>query len=120
MMRLSVTKWWFFREVTELSTKGVRGVLYGYKDFGTAWSVSPFWMGRTDALEIFSVSLALTGPVQTIPLFAFVGEGSTETGWKGVVLGGDNVLDVRGPQTEDSRNFVDKLCHSLGVDILVA
>lgn len=45
MMRLSVTKWWFFREVTELSTKGVRGVLYGYKDFGTAWSVSPFLDG---------------------------------------------------------------------------
>lgn len=119
-MRLSVTKWWFFREVTELSTKGVRGVLYGCKDFGTAWSVSPFWMGRTDAVEILSVSLALTGPVQTIPLFAFVGEGSTDTGWKGVILGGDDVLDVRGPQTEDSRNFVDKLCHALGVDILIA
>ena len=119
MMRLSVTRWWFFRDITELSTQGVRGVLYGYKDFGTSWSVSPFWMGRTDAVEIFSVGLALTGPVEQIPLFAFVGEGSTETGWQGVILGGDSILDARGPQTEDSRNFVDKLCQALGVGILV-
>lgn len=119
MMRLSVTRWWFFRDITELSTEKVRGVLYGYEDFGTAWSVSPFWMGRTDAVEIFSVGLALTGLEEKLPLFAFIGEGSTETGWTGVILGGDDIVDVRGPQTEDSRGFVDKLCHSLGVEILV-
>lgn len=120
MMRLTVTRWWFFRTVVELPTQRVRSVLYGYKDIGTSWSFSPFWMGRLDTVEKFRVGVALAEPAQNLDLYTFVGEGSQDTGWPGVILGGDDVVDVRGPQEQQSRHFVDRLCHALGVQTLGA
>lgn len=118
MIRLSVTRWWLAREVRELSFDRVRGILYTYKDFGTSWGVSPFWMGRTDSVEIFSVALALSGPEEQLPLFDFFGEGSTETGLSGVILGGDSILDFRGSQSADSKYFARLLVRATGVELV--
>ncbi|MBU1193041.1 MAG: hypothetical protein KKA36_09465 [Gammaproteobacteria bacterium] len=118
MISLTVTRWWLFQKSTELSFDRVKGVLYGYQDFGTSWSINLFWVGRTDSVEMFVVGLALTDPEERLPLFTFFGEGSTETGWSGVILGGDSVVDFRGTQDHDSRGFVGLVCEAIGVKII--
>lgn len=120
MIRLSVKRWWIKNTVIELPFSRVRGVVYQYKDHGTSWSVGLFWMGRTDSIEIYTVSLALMDPKENLPLFKFLGEGSVSTGYRGVFLGGDDFFDLRGSQTKDSLHFVDTLCKFLGVRIVAA
>ncbi|MCW8947885.1 MAG: hypothetical protein OQK80_10465, partial [Sedimenticola sp.] len=118
MIRLHIKKWWLINKVTEFPFSRVRGILYRHDDQGTSWSVNPFWMGRTDSIEYFSVAFALIDPKENLPLFSFIGEGATETGLRGVVLGGDSVLDFQGTQSEDSRRFVKALEEFLSVTLL--
>lgn len=118
MIRLNVRKWWLFQRITELSFDRVKGIIYGYQDFGTSWSVNLFWIGRTDSVEMFYVTLALVNPEEKLPLFTFFGEGSTETGLSGVILGGDDIVDFRGAQEHDSRGFVGLVSEAIGVNII--
>lgn len=118
MIRLSVKKWWFNHEVIELPFSRVRGILYNFKDHGTSWSVTPFWMGRTDSVEFFSISLVLKDPRSTLALFSFAGEGSASTGLRGVILGGDDIVDIRGSQENDSLEFLKNISKFLGVGVV--
>ena len=82
--------------------------------------VSGGWMTNyepTDEVERYRISLVLKDPRARIPLFSFMGEGSVETGWRGVLFGDDDRVDLAGDQAQAFRGYLDLLSEFLGVTI---
>ena len=115
-LELQVRKWWLLQECKILHFEEVDYIDYDFQSIGTSWGISPFYFERNDQVESYQVSLVLKSK-EKVPLFRFSGEGSRETGWRGVLIGGDSLIDMAGDQDSVSRNFVDILKHILGVSI---
>lgn len=101
------------------STKAIRferieSIGYGYKSMSRAWS---FWSGTTDEIEIYTVALVLSQPSETVILFKFTGEGAAMTGWSGVLLGDDDIVDYSGDQEKKSLGYVEMLQEAIGVEL---
>lgn len=123
---LKIRKFWFYRKRFKIPFSGVAYIEYEMGSLGydyylpSSWS-SALWgvmnMGtRRDQLESFDVALILKDK-RRIPLFRFMGEGSCATGWGGVLLAGDAMLDLAGSQDSVSRQFAETLKKLLGVTI---
>jgi hypothetical protein len=89
---------------------------YSFASVGTDWGLSLGWLGRTDQAESFTISLVTRDEV-VHPVGAFRGEGSVASGWAGVLLGGDSIVDVSGTQQDESRAFAETLARRLGIPI---
>ena len=113
IVKIQTVKFWIFDRVREIPFENVDYIDTGFDSMGTEWGV----MGKTDQVERYRVSLALKEPKEGVPLFSFIGEGSVETGWAGVLLGGDGVFDLAGDQDQTFRNSLGLLKHFLGVPI---
>ena len=66
-----------------------------------------------DEVDVYHVGVRLNSG-EDVPLFRFVGDGSVETGWFGVIFCGDDVVDLEGTQYHESRSFVDILSQLVG------
>jgi len=63
------------------------------------------------------VYAVLRDPSDRVKLFTFFGEGARETGWAGVLLGGDSLVDHAGDQEQASRQFLRMLKAFTGVTV---
>ena len=61
-------------------------------------------MGWTDRYEEFSI-LRLQDPYEYYWLISFGGEGVVLTGWSGVLLGNDSLIDEQGDQEITFQNY---------------
>ncbi|MGK0184425.1 MAG: hypothetical protein ACI9R3_000191 [Verrucomicrobiales bacterium] len=66
----------------------------------------------TDQLDMFRVALELKSRKKVV-LWTFYGEGSVVTGWSGVLLGGDSLVDLSGDQADASLGYAKVLCAML-------
>lgn len=62
-------------------------------------------MGWTDRYEEFSIFLRLQDPYEYYWLISFGGEGVVLTGWSGVLLGNDSLIDEQGDQEITFQNY---------------
>ena len=97
---------WGLQRRRAVPFSSVEYIDYGFGSLMTGWSL---WSGTTDQVESFSVALVLKGSGERVTLAKFRGEGSRMTGWSGVLLGGDDLVDWSGDQEEASRSFVRTL-----------
>ena len=72
--------------------------------------------GRHDQVESFGLLLVLKDGFE-YPLCAFQGEGAAHTGWVGVLLGDDSLIDFAGTQESDSRQAARALAKLIGVSL---
>lgn len=105
---------WGIRLKKEIPFERIKAVGYGYKGAATSWSM---WGETTDSIDTFKVMLVLRNPFERVPVFNFTGEGANFTGWRGVVLHGDEMVDYSGDQEETSRNYVMMLKEFIGVPL---
>ena len=105
---------WLLPWRTEIPFDRVEYITYRFGRLVTGWDL---WVGTTDQVETFRVGLALQDPRGAVTLLRFRGLGSVMTGWSGVLLGDDSVVDCRGTQEESAWDFLTHLRRLLGVPL---
>lgn len=110
-------RFWFARRQRVIPFERVDYIDFDYGSIGTSWGGMMRGFERTDQIERYTVSLVLKDPVEAVPLFCFAGEGACQTGWGGVLLGGDSLVDYAGDQADASREFVELLKEFLEVSV---
>lgn len=107
---------WFVDNLTTRRFDEIDHVKYRFAALPTAlgWSLDGY--GRTDQVERFSVELVMKNGDE-LHLFDFIGEGSVGTGWMGVLMGGDDLVDWAGRQESESLAFVELLSTYLEVPL---
>ena len=112
------SRWlWFISREKTIAFERVHYIDYGFSSLGTSWGLTGGGFGRTDQVEKYPIQLILRDPDQRLALFSFKGEGAVETGWAGVLLGGDSVVDLHGDQEDASRSYTRLLREYLGVPV---
>lgn len=89
---------------------------YAYGSMGTSWGITSEGLGRHDQLESFSISI-VTKREEKLFVCAFRGEGAVWTGWTGILLGNDNLMDFAGTQERESAKLAVYLSKLIGVPI---
>jgi hypothetical protein len=90
---------------------------YGFRALGTDWGWSGFgYFGRQDQVESFAISIVTNDKTKHF-LCAFRGEGAVCTGWTGMLLGDDDLVDFAGSQEDESRTFAKAIAKLVGVQI---
>lgn len=103
---------YFFSSCQEMSFADVGHIDYDYDSMGTSWGWTSSIFGRQDQVESYSISLVtVTGSKHFV--CAFRGEGSVSTGWTGVLLGDDSLLDFEGSQQSESRKLAEYIAELL-------
>ena len=97
---------WVITRHREIPFDNIRRIDYSYSSIPTSFSLIA---GPTDQLDRFTVSLCLFNPRRPIKLFSFSGEGAVATGWTGVLLGDDSIVDFSGDQEGRSLSYIDLL-----------
>ncbi len=97
---------WLVSRTRVIPFNRIKRIDYSFSSIPTSWSI---WVGTEDDIEWFSVSLELAETLETVRLFSFLGEGAVETGWTGVLLSDDSIIDFMGDQEVTSRNYIDLL-----------
>jgi len=116
MLQFSNRRAYFFTSHKIVDFEKVWYVEYSFGSMGTGWGWTSSGFGRHDQLESFSISI-VTKEERTYPVCTFRGEGSRCTGWTGVLLGGDALVDFSGTQDQESRKLAKYLAGLLGVTI---
>jgi len=114
MVTITKRHLWCIPSTKAIHFKRIKSIGYGYKAMPRAWS---FWSGTTDGIDIYTVALVLAQPSENIILFKFTGEGAAMTGWSGVMLGDDDIVDYSGDQEKKSLNYVEMLQEAIGVEL---
>lgn len=100
---------WFFTSRHVVPFNEVAYIDYEYKSMGTSWGFTgSSWLGRQDQIETFAIAV-VSQDGQKHHVCSFRGEGSVCTGWSGVLLGDDSVVDFSGTQQSESLKLVDYL-----------
>ena len=97
---------WMGHRTVEVPFDRIKCIRYIYDSWTTDWS---FFTGRLDGWDFYKIKLELKNPSDEIHLFTIWGEGSYETGLKGVLLGGDKWVDFHGDQDQASLGLVESL-----------
>ena len=71
-------------------------------------------MGATDVTEVWYVRVFTKTSSAPISLFRFIGAGSRMTGWFGVILGGDTIVDFEGIQDSKSEKYAKLVAEYAG------
>lgn len=104
---------WLFSSRRAIPFDDIEHIDYRYRELPTSWS----WLyGSTDSVERYTIDLVLRDGEQ-VRVAAVTGEGSKSTGVGGVILGGDDLIDLRGAQQERSLALVDQLANVIGVPL---
>lgn len=74
------------------------------------------WWGSQDSTEWFTLGIVLKKDREEITIGRFIGEGSVDHGWVGI-LAGDDALDFRGDQEERSLGLVKLLQAMTGLPL---
>lgn len=100
---------WFIRWTKTIPFNRIERIDYDVSSLSTSWT----WFGETaDEVDEYKVGV-LTHDGRRIKLWSFIGEGSAETGFWGVMMG-DSVIDYSGNQGSASLQFAEALCHVTG------
>lgn len=110
-------RWWFMRRTRRVPFERIAYVEYRYGSMGSAWGLTVRGIRRLDAVDVFSVSLALDRGGENLSLFTFVGSGAASTAEDTVLFGGGGPVDWHGDQEDASRRFVEELIALLGVPL---
>jgi hypothetical protein len=116
LVLLSYRRGYFFHTSRHLPFADVWYVDLSFGSMGTDWGLDGGGYGRHDQVESFKVHL-VTRDERRHFVCAFRGEGAANTGWSGVLLGGDDVWDLSGTQESESRTFARNLAKLLGVSV---
>lgn len=115
-----VTIWtrslWFINKIEEIAFDDLWFIDYSFGSAGTDWGFSTSGHARQDQVESFSIAL-ITKDEKAYHLCSFRGEGSACTGWSGVLLGGDSVVDFAGTQDRESKKLAEYLSGILNIPI---
>ncbi|MCD6521149.1 zinc ribbon domain-containing protein [Candidatus Calescamantes bacterium] len=117
LITIRVKSFWIFPYEKQIPFERVDYIDTDYKGIPKSFGISPFWIGATDRWDRFIITLVLKNPEEKIPLISFCGEGYVATGWSGVLLGGDEIVDLAGNQDEVFRNYLYLLQNFLKVPI---
>ena len=107
---------WFFKSSKQVDFRDISHVDYSYESYGTDYGITATGVGRHDEVERFSVSV-VTNDRSHHFICSFRGDGAVATGWTGMLLGNDEMFDIRGSQESESRKFAMYLAKLLGVTI---
>ena len=97
-----------------VSFEEVERLDYSYSDNGL--NSGSAWLGSHDMQECFTLKLILAKNREELLLGRFLGEGSIDHGWEGI-LAGDTFLDRRGDQEESSLELVRVLQAMTGLPL---
>ena len=75
---------------------------------------TPDGLGATDVTEVWYVRVFTKISSTPISLFRFIGAGSRMTGWFGVILGGDSIVDFEGNQDSKSEKYAKLVAEYTG------
>ena len=89
---------------------------YGFSAIETDWGWTGRGFGAHDQLESYSISLVTYSGNKHF-ICAFRGEGSVCTGWTGILLGDDSVMDFSGTQDGESRQLANYIASLIGVPV---
>lgn len=90
---------------------------YGYSAITTDFGAVPGYAHATDEFEMFDVKLvAHDGTVHRVGTFS--GSGAVHTGWAGVLLLNDDLLDLVGTQESESQKLVNVLAKITGLPLM--
>lgn len=107
---------YFFTKHHQITFDDVWYLDYSFDSMGTEWGWTATGIGRHDQVETYTISI-VTKDEKKYSLCAFRGEGSTCTGWTGVLLGDDEIFDLAGTQDSESRKLAQYLASLLDVSI---
>lgn len=74
------------------------------------------WYGRQDQFETFVIEL-VTKDRRRHLVGRYRGEGSAVTGWTGVLIGDDSLLNLAGTQERESKKFAEYLSRIIDIPI---
>ncbi len=106
---------WLLSRDRTIPFKRIGRIDYAFDSLTTEWGLA--W-DPLDQLESFKISLCLVNPEEHVKLFSFLGEGSVATGVGGVLIDGDDVVDMSGDQESSSREYVTLLTKMTGKKLL--
>ena len=113
---ISRRAWWYYEEALHIAFDQVTSVVRQRRSIPTDLNIVSIWFGAYDELESYEIVLRTTlAGHPEIPLASFRGEGSSETGIWGVLIGGDSIVDFRGRQAHQSLLLVERVAKRLGV-----
>lgn len=103
---ISEKYFWVFSKSRCIPFEQIKRINYSFSSVPTSWNL---FVGTTDRMEWFTVSLILCDTYEEVRLWTFFGEGAVATGWKGILLGEDEILDLSGDQKASSLNYIKLL-----------
>ncbi len=112
------TRWfWLYKGIQIIRFSDIDHIDYTFNNIGTDRGIVPNRgvFGRHDTMEWFGIYIVLKND-QKKKVCMFLGEGSVSNGLSGWLLG-DDLIDVRGNQEQESCTFVQFLCKLLSVQI---
>lgn len=112
-IRIRTRRFWRQAQEREIPFDRIEYIDYSLDAIPTGWSA----YGATDQVESFTISLVCREPRERVPFATFSGEGSVSTGWGGMLIGGDEMVDVQGDQESASRRLVEVLRRMVGVSV---
>lgn len=112
---ISTRKWWVVNTIETIPIANIRYVDVSEITVGTSPGYTPDGMGWCDQQENF-IPYIMTIDGRKIDLVSFYGEGRVYTGWWGVLLG-DQIIDFKGRQEKQAREFTEKVATMVEVPI---
>jgi len=109
-----VRKFWMFTKSTEIPFDDVDFVDRDHWDVTGSVGFTADGLGALDVTEVWYVRIFTKKSPIPISLFRFIGAGSRMTGWFGVILGGDSIVDFEGFQDSKSENYAKLVAEYTG------
>ena len=103
----------FLKNETQLRFDDIWHIKTSFRSIATNHGMTSEGYDVTDRVESYSVSL-VTKREDEYFICAFRGEGAVCTGWTGVLLGGDSLIDYEGTQRQEAGQFVEYLSAIIG------
>ena len=107
---------YFFSSLEMIRFSSVSHIDYAFGSFDTSWGWTLSGYARHDQVERFSISIVTKDDTKHF-VCSFRGEGSVCTGWSGILLGGDALVDFSGTQEGESRKLAKYLAKLMGVTV---
>ena len=115
-VQISKTIFWSFIFRKQIDFDDIWYIEYAFKSWGTDWGYSVSGYRNLDEMEKFSILLVTKNEKKHF-VCSFRGEGSVATGWGGILLGGDDIVDYKGTQESESRQFAEYISKIFGVSL---
>lgn len=111
---IRVRRFWFFTTSEEIPFEDIDFVDRDHWDVPTSVGFTAEGLSATDVTEVWYVRVFTKKSPTPISLFRFIGAGSRMTGWFGVLLGGDSIVDFEGFQDSKSENYAKLVAEYTG------